>query len=537
MVAASLRRAPAIVAAGAAAVVDTYDCIFRARDNSTLPSVRYKAVATGPNATPKPTRTARKTAVLALAACLALLGAIGVAASYWHDSLSRHGAFSPASSLDLSRGQFIDTILREPVEGHVDPAPIRKKCAATKFQEGLVWHCQELTGGIGNANSIFLNCVRYAIEAGATTLILPRISPRDTDDLYNFGTNDTIDLSRLFDVDHFLDSWQTACPQMRVVVSDSELAGDMGLGPIDEALELRTASVKEFNLIRGLTIVDPTGWREAFDAWCVAQPACEKASAAHPVRVWQLRALFQWNNLVDEPDFVRNFARLFRLPRETRTLAASALWDMQGKLNRPIIAKALVRAAASNTSTNSGFDSGSNNLVSSLFNSPPSHEPQLVSDGFFGAHLRVAADAVKAGWPGYDAQTPYYIKEARNHSLDSIYLASGSPSHIEQFRKEAEGFKVYTKQDLLDDSDRALLEDMTWDRQALVDLDVLMYSSYFYGFVRSSFSWQLAIRRATVPGSGHERVGDALPKQDSFRDNITALTGHHNVAFEKAIWP
>jgi hypothetical protein len=70
------------------------------------------------------------------------------------------------SRADISRDQYIAAVLKEPVEGLVDPDPIRKKCNETKFQEGLVWHCDTIVGGIGNVANMWLNCARYAIEAG-----------------------------------------------------------------------------------------------------------------------------------------------------------------------------------------------------------------------------------------------------------------------------------------------------------------------------------------------------------------------------------
>lgn len=87
---------------------------------------------------------------------------------------------SPALGLSrthISKDQFIAAILREPIEGLLDPDPIRKKCNETKFQDGLVWHCAAVVGGIGNVANMWLNCVRYAIEAGGTfrfSLILSR---------------------------------------------------------------------------------------------------------------------------------------------------------------------------------------------------------------------------------------------------------------------------------------------------------------------------------------------------------------------------
>ncbi len=43
---------------------------------------------------------------------------------------------------------------------------------------------------------------------------------------------------------------------------------------------------------------------------------------------------------------------------------------------------------------------------------------------------------------------------------------------------------------------------LTWDQKALVDFDILMHSTWFSGFVRSSYSWALALRRGTLPEAG-----------------------------------
>lgn len=74
------------------------------------------------------------------------------------------------SRAGISKVQYVDAILRDPVEGVMDPNPIRQKCEETKFQENLIWQCAPVNGGIGNVVNMILNCVRYAIEAGGIFL-------------------------------------------------------------------------------------------------------------------------------------------------------------------------------------------------------------------------------------------------------------------------------------------------------------------------------------------------------------------------------
>jgi hypothetical protein len=149
--------------------------------------------------------------------------------------------------------------------------------------------------------------------------------------------------------------------------------------------------------------------------------------------------------------------------------------------------------------------------------------------------MRVAADAAAAGWPGYEAQAPIYLANAKRLNLTTIYLATGSPEHRERFREDAEkeGLSVIVKEDLLDGEELAELQHLTWDQQALVDFDVLMHSSSFYGFVRSSFSWSLALRRGTLPEAGTSRVTEEY----EYSDDLSVIVGRHENINPEGMWP
>lgn len=103
--------------------------------------------------------------VYAAACLLVVFGFV----AYSRGGLYTHAAANATSRLsraDLSKDQYIAAVMRNPVEGLLDPEPIRQKCSETKFQEGLVWQCAAANGGIGNVANMVLNCVRYAVEAG-----------------------------------------------------------------------------------------------------------------------------------------------------------------------------------------------------------------------------------------------------------------------------------------------------------------------------------------------------------------------------------
>ncbi|KAK3316188.1 hypothetical protein B0H66DRAFT_284381 [Apodospora peruviana] len=438
--------------------------------------------------------------------------------------VSSFNAASSASSSNraaMSKNDFIAAVVRNPVEGLVDLGPIQQKCNETKFQDGLVWQCAPVNGGIGNVVNMVLNCVRYALEAGATTLILPRISIR-ADNLIDLGTKDqSAEMSYLLDADYFLESWKLACPQMRALVSES------GVNASSKA-DLSPDRVKSFQR-RKYLIVDPTGWREAFDEWMVTKEKSvfEHMSKEKPVRVWQNLAFAQWNRLAHSPEFANSFPRLFRHLPQARRLAASALWSLEKKM--PGGGRSVV-IVADNILLVSPESQSQDSIVNSL------GPDRLASAGFFGAHLRVAADAAKAGWPGYEAQAPFYIREAKAQNLTSVYLATGSAENRDRFRQDAatQGLDTHVKEDLLDEEELAELRKLTWDQQALVDFEVLMHSAMFSGFVRSSYSWALALRRGTLLEAGSPEWSK---DEHEYRDSLSAIVGRYGSINPEGLWP
>lgn len=68
---------------------------------------------------------------------------------------------------------FIKAVVDNEVDGPMNLEPLTDLCRNTQWQDGLIVKCQPLPGGIGNVRNMFLNCLRFAIEAGATGLVVP----------------------------------------------------------------------------------------------------------------------------------------------------------------------------------------------------------------------------------------------------------------------------------------------------------------------------------------------------------------------------
>jgi len=65
---------------------------------------------------------------------------------------------------------FVENALKSPIEGPFNKRAIYDLCANTTWTPGLVFKCDPPQGGVGNVENVFLNCVRYAMEAGGMNL-------------------------------------------------------------------------------------------------------------------------------------------------------------------------------------------------------------------------------------------------------------------------------------------------------------------------------------------------------------------------------
>ncbi|KAG9242414.1 hypothetical protein BJ878DRAFT_425956 [Calycina marina] len=378
---------------------------------------------------------------------------------------------------------FVHNALQTPIEGPFDRTSISALCAKTKWTEGLIFTCDAPQGGFGNVENVFINCLRYVMEAGGA-FVVPQIIARSPDDLSDLHTVNLVDFDYLFDRDHFNSTLAEACPQMKIYNSTSDLK-ELPLAA--DPIVLDPGSLSAGRLFEYI-ITEPAQWRASFDTFLQSK-APAGISSTSPVLV-QIQALLQIPVSYDTPAFVHNFGRIFRFREDVRKLAANALFHLTSKLS-------------SATAADERFYQ------------------------FFGAHLRVASDAAKAGWPGYDAQGTPYLAQAVQHNLSIIYLATGSVSDIARFRLDAakQNCTVFTKTDLLSGEDLEALDRLSWDQQALVDMELLLRGSQFGGIEESSFAWKIAARRHLLSKSAEYTV-TTRGREDEL-----------SVVYGKRLWP
>lgn len=410
--------------------------------------------------------------------------------------------------------------------------PLGRVCSENKrWTPGLVFICDNNSGGIGNIRNFLLTCLRYAIEAGATGLALPTIQSRSPDKLADLFVGDQRPFSYFFDEAHFRSGLAEACP--RITVYGDDLAGVPGLDPEElHAGRVRPEKItpSHFGLRGGCDMRDlnrhsalfgerfQTFLREKDEGQQQEQQQRLGPTGVLKPRLVRMNWGVQWNwpVLQDGPEFAASFGGLLRFRDDILSLGERTADAMQ--------------RLASHTYPDGGGGDGR---------------------GFVGIHLRTESDALGT-WPSFENQTAAYL--ARIAGLDpappsAVYLATGNATEAARLAALAEarqGLRVVTKHELLrttfGNSDELLrrLDVLSWDQQALIDFVVLLRCGFFLGVSPSSFSMNVALKR-------HLRADGLLTRPwrigDGEGDGRSWLVGRYDSYWEDwlfmydSLWP
>lgn len=342
--------------------------------------------------------------------------------------------------------------------------PLERVCKeTTTWTPGLVFVCDNNSGGIGNIRTYILVCMRYAIEAGASGLVLPRIRTRDTENLSDL-MKDYKPFDYMFDEGHFRRGLKAACPQITLYDSNEDIPHAPSpfqppeIHPIDFG-DRGQCDHRELSHHIGR-------WGKLFWGWLEKTAKEEKKvhppTSEHP-RIIRFKwgVLFNWPTWKDGSEFVATYGGLLRFRRDILDMGHNVTEYMR------------------EFSAKQGKGGG--------------------SGVFVGMHLRTEADAL-GFWPKYEEQAPAYLERASSLKFRAVYLATGDEKEAAKFKETASkdyGMGVTTKHMLLEDhpEDKKRMESFTWDQQALVDYVVMTEADYFLGANPSSFSMTLAMKR------------------------------------------
>lgn len=304
------------------------------------------------------------------------------------------------------------------------------------------------------------------------------------------ATDDIVPFDYFFNTTHFIHSLREACPQMTVHPS---VPKNITHGPIN----LKPQSLLNATFA-GTVLSHAEQWRPAFNTWLSKQN-----STNNPTVVELATSFLNFPLKYDTEEFGNTFGRLLQFREPARRLAATALYVLRTQYKLPIAPK--------------GISSGT----------------------FLGTHLRAATEA---GSTTYGAQTSFFFALAAETDLAAIYVTSESkPAEVFKADAAAHKITVVTKQDLLAGADLEELQSMSWDQQSLVDYEVLLRSSLFAGIDKSSFAWNVALRRHVLSGKRGSEAWDKVKAGESLdmKDEYSRLLGKKGgfPMYVEGMWP
>ncbi|KAI1265683.1 hypothetical protein F5Y18DRAFT_416982 [Xylariaceae sp. FL1019] len=343
--------------------------------------------------------------------------------------------------------------------------PLKRVCDEATWVEGLVFLCDNNSGGIGNIRNYIQTCIRYALESGATGLVIPKIRTRNEEDLADLFT-DYQPFSYMFDEDRFRNAFSDSCPQITLYDEITDIPN------VDDPPKINTILPKDFGNREGCDLQDQNRhtdqFGDTFRKWLREEKHGLAPSKSTPRLIrFKWGVLWDWQIYRDGPEFAATFGGILRFNDQILRLGKKTLEKMHD----------FARA--------DGVKDGS----------------------FLGVHLRSEADAL-GFWPSFETQNDAYIKQAQKRKFQTAYLATGNLTEADKFIEgaiEMAQMRVVTKMDLLEGEDLDELESLSWDQQGLIDFVVLLGSKFFVGTMPSSFSVYMAMKRHLKTGGLYTR--------------------------------
>ncbi|KAL1874329.1 hypothetical protein Daus18300_003693 [Diaporthe australafricana] len=353
--------------------------------------------------------------------------------------------------------------------------PLERACnEVTEWVEGVVWLCDNNWGGVGNVRNFILTCMRYAIEAGVSGIVMPAIQKRNDDNIVDINSGkDYRPFSYFFDEDNFRQGLGETCPQITIYDSWAHIPNITIPNNGSWEPEIEKISPRAFSNrgnCDGAELDKHTDrFGDTFREWVQYDENGTPPDAEHP-RLFRMTdypgVLWEYPRWHDGPELSNTFGGLLKFNKQVMRLGKKALKNMHtfarehARTRDPLAIEARSHAASRDASA------------------------------FFGVHLRTEADAIKF-WPSYEEQEEGYLSKAAELGLPAAYVATGNLSEAHKFSAAADeqlGMAVVSKADLLTGDDADELASLSWDQQGLVDYVVLAGSEYFVGNSRSSFS-------------------------------------------------
>jgi hypothetical protein len=374
--------------------------------------------------------------------------------------------------------------------GPVNSQAIRDVCARSHWNDSLVFTCDNAAGNLAQVRNSILTCVRYAIEAGATKLTLPRIIVQNWI---------RADMDFMFDTQHFNDSLKLSCPRLELIESKAAV-GDRP-PQWGDRLPIYTFGPDT------LSLAPMPEWRGLFfdliDS-SIAPPGLFRSIIIELGKIKPYHDVYY-----DGKAFAYAFGNILKLRMDIRQLASITLQRLSDTYN---LSMDIAEPAA--------------------------------KDKFMGVHLYTHQDTLgpEAGWPAldrtyaaYENETKMYLEQASKSNYSVIYVASTDRNEVSQFAEDAKPMIVTSKFNLLGmGREIEMLARLTPEQQTFIDFLVLQKASEFWGVGHSAFSWNVALKRHTFLSDGKFEDG-----KNAFDDELSHIYGKkgENQMLATRMWP
>ncbi|KAJ4393095.1 hypothetical protein N0V93_002302 [Gnomoniopsis smithogilvyi] len=394
-------------------------------------------------------------------------------------SISSTPAEDTTTTLDPSISQGIED-LDEAVFPHLN-----NLCGSTTWRPNLSLHCHSrcgpdkssFCGGLNNARDRLQTCVRLAIDAGATTVLIPSIAARSESALWtvdpsavaeDVGEPIVLCPEAWFSLGRLQQALSNACNKLKVesVCPIENGLVDLLEGPTPSILQMpwRSFDGQRFDIRPGRT------FREAVD-----EALTQNHGEADSVLVDYGDPYIAWNSTYGD-EIYTVYKDLFRAVGYNEDLRALG-----------------------------------ERVVSS---------PRLKDTPYIGVHLRGENDWPEE-WGSLEEQTALYASEIQqieeqSGDVRTVYVSCGNRNSIQYFRQAVEplGYAVLDKWTVFEtDWPEGLdvVESLPFDQKAVVEYETLVAGRYFLGIRLSSMSVVIATQRTLA------EPGDFL---ETYVDNI-----------------
>jgi hypothetical protein len=291
----------------------------------------------------------------------------------------------------------------------VDSQAIRDVCSKTEWNSSLVFTCDN-HGGVGHVRNSILNCVRYAISAGAS-LVLPNIALRGMEeDMTQTGLGRRHGPGRrgmeyMFDKQHFVDSLKRSCPEMKITKHIESFYSKRRRAHLPESIimNLPTSGLER-----------PEEWRGLFYDWM--EENIQTTPQSENIIIDLEQSFLDYPTHSDSHPFAHSFGSLLKFRPDVRRLATTTLQK-----------------------------------VSQWYDLPLNLSSPILTPSFFGAHLKTTQDEIQeyrkrhvaaAPYTHYTGQATAYIEHASASRLPILYVASGNLSSIMLLAHQATAFNL-----------------------------------------------------------------------------------------------